>query len=354
SRYKLDKDWQKDWCMKEMAELWRASKSRLVSKLNKLPNDEQRLQLKPHNIRSEAEWRTFVLEKTSEKFQERSNKFREIRKNQLPHTCSRKGYARTIDDMNRDSPKPVTWVEAYVKTHLRKNGEPVNLEAAEVIEKLQELAVEKPESGSSTTKDDDDDPLAILFDLDKPGRSLANARGVTSRMLAILRARDDRIARLEEQQSVLKNQMTEVLSILHNKAEKPSVTVTIYYFIINALNPKINSKYKLPKIIKFYICNRFSIFLQSDNTSFTPQNNACNLLDWSGSGKIVAEGRWFSSDPECTVHHVRLGPNAMKVWVDVVKKPGTYLWRPTVQLSTIDEVVGSTVAWPADKVLMRK
>lgn len=69
SRYKLDKDWQKDWCMKEMAELWRASKSRLVSKLNKLPNDEQRLQLKPHNIKSEAEWRAFVQEKTSEKFQ---------------------------------------------------------------------------------------------------------------------------------------------------------------------------------------------------------------------------------------------------------------------------------------------
>ncbi|KAL5549202.1 hypothetical protein UlMin_004433, partial [Ulmus minor] len=122
SRYKLDKDWQKDWCMKEMAELWRTSKSRLVSKLNKLPNDEQRLQLKPHNIKSEAEWRAFVQEKTSEKFQERSNKFREIRKNQLPHTCSPRGFAQTIDDMNRDSSKPVTWVNFYTSEKFERSG----------------------------------------------------------------------------------------------------------------------------------------------------------------------------------------------------------------------------------------
>ena len=56
SRYKMDKDWQKDWCMKEMAELWRCSKSRLVRQLNKLRNDEERILLKPDNIKSETEW----------------------------------------------------------------------------------------------------------------------------------------------------------------------------------------------------------------------------------------------------------------------------------------------------------
>ena len=86
---------------------------------------------------------------------------------------------------------------------------------------------------------------------------------------------------------------------------------------------------------------------------FTLESNACNLLDWNGSGEIVAEGRWSSSDPLCEVHHLRLGPNAMRVWVDVAKKPTAYLCRPTSHMSTIEEAVGSTVAWPSSKVTMR-
>lgn len=65
----MDKDWERDWCMKVMGELWRASKSRLVSKLNELPNEQERLKLKPDNIKSETEWRLFVREKTSKQFQ---------------------------------------------------------------------------------------------------------------------------------------------------------------------------------------------------------------------------------------------------------------------------------------------
>lgn len=53
------------------------------------------------------------------------------------------------------------------------------------------------------------------------------------------------------------------------------------------------------------------------------------------------------------MHHLRLGPNAMRVWVDVAKKPTAYLWRPTSHMSTIEEAVGSTVAWPSSKVTMR-
>ena len=55
--------------MKEMCELWRYAKSRLVTQLNKLPNEEERLKLKPNNIKLEAEWKAFVREKTSKKFQ---------------------------------------------------------------------------------------------------------------------------------------------------------------------------------------------------------------------------------------------------------------------------------------------
>lgn len=69
TRYKVDKDWERDWCMKVMGDLWRSSKSRLVTKLNELPNEQERLKLKPDNIKSETEWRVFVREKTSKQFQ---------------------------------------------------------------------------------------------------------------------------------------------------------------------------------------------------------------------------------------------------------------------------------------------
>lgn len=48
--------------------IWRASKSRLVSQIQKAKNEEERLDLQPKNITSRAEWRKFVKEKTSPTF----------------------------------------------------------------------------------------------------------------------------------------------------------------------------------------------------------------------------------------------------------------------------------------------
>ena len=40
-----------------------------------------------------------------------------------------------------------------------------------------------------------------------------------------------------------------------------------------------------------------------------------------GSEEVIIEGRWFSNDPSILVHHVPLGPNVVRVWVDTVKIP---------------------------------
>ena len=68
ARFKVDKPWQQDYIFKQMGELWRASKSRLVTKLRDAPNNEERLKLKPDNIKSNVEWKAFVREKTSVEF----------------------------------------------------------------------------------------------------------------------------------------------------------------------------------------------------------------------------------------------------------------------------------------------
>uniref|UniRef100_A0A9I9ELA7 Plant transposase n=1 Tax=Cucumis melo TaxID=3656 RepID=A0A9I9ELA7_CUCME len=63
----------------------------------------------------------------------------------------------------------------------------------------------------------------------------------------------------------------------------------------------------------------------------------CTLLDWGGTGEVVAEGRWFSNDPKVTVHHVPLGPHTVRVWVDLPKKSDAFLWRPNLAMTYIED-----------------
>lgn len=45
-----------------------------------------------------------------------------------------------------------------------------------------------------------------------------------------------------------------------------------------------------------------------------------------------------------------LGPNAVKVYVDAVTLPQTFLWRPTEKHSTLGDCLKSYVAWPLSRV----
>ena len=52
-----------------------------------------------------------------------------------------------------------------------------------------------------------------------------------------------------------------------------------------------------------------------------------------------------STDPTVLVHHVPLGADAWKVWIDSVVEPEAILYRPTSDIYTIGQAVGTTVAW---------
>ncbi|XP_012845778.1 PREDICTED: uncharacterized protein LOC105965760 [Erythranthe guttata] len=94
---------------------------------------------------------------------------------------------------------------------------------------------------------------------------------------------------------------------------------------------------------------------ERDNVSPNSSNsrNKCKLIDWRrGKDELVAEGRLHSDDPNALINDIPLGPNAMIVWVDVPKSPEACLWRPTSHMSLITHAINSTIAWPADKVIM--
>ena len=67
---------------------------------------------------------------------------------------------------------------------------------------------------------------------------------------------------------------------------------------------------------------------------------------------MVAEGRWASDNPEQTVHFVPLGPNAVKVWIDVVKVTFAEVWRLFSEIECLGDAIGSCIAWPKEKVIL--
>ncbi|XP_020877498.1 sarcoplasmic reticulum histidine-rich calcium-binding protein-like [Arabidopsis lyrata subsp. lyrata] len=67
ARFDIDEDYKKTAVFKQMGCLWRASKSRLVSKVRKARTMKDRMSLRPNNVPPTA-WRLFVKAKTSNAF----------------------------------------------------------------------------------------------------------------------------------------------------------------------------------------------------------------------------------------------------------------------------------------------
>ena len=52
------------------------------------------------------------------------------------------------------------------------------------------------------------------------------------------------------------------------------------------------------------------------------------------------------------MHFVTLGNNAVRVCVDVVKVNDAKVWRPTSAIECMEDAIGTTIAWPEDKVVI--
>ncbi|XP_024013159.1 uncharacterized protein LOC112087474 [Eutrema salsugineum] len=130
ARFELDEEYHKMAVIKQMSYIWRASKLRL----------------------------------------ELSDTYKERRRNQIPHTCCRKGMVRLAEEM------------VWVKSRTKKDGTAVNTNAAEKIKKAAELV--ETVSSSSTSTNPKEDLLSQLLGPDNPGRLRAMGRGMSQTKLA--------------------------------------------------------------------------------------------------------------------------------------------------------------------------
>jgi len=74
-------------------------------------------------------------------------------------------------------------------------------------------------------------------------------------------------------------------------------------------------------------------------------------LDLSDDNVVVGEGRWQTQEPKALVNGLPLGPKAVKVFLDVVHEPETFLWRPTLEVAYLEDSVMTFISWPAHKVV---
>ncbi|KAL0645564.1 hypothetical protein Bca4012_043855 [Brassica carinata] len=79
--------------------------------------------------------------------------------------------------------------------------------------------------------------------------------------------------------------------------------------------------------------------------------NKCRLLDLSDDCVVVGEGRWQTTEPKALVNGIPFGPKAVKVFLDVILEPETFLWRRTSDVAYLEDCLMSFISWPARKVV---
>jgi hypothetical protein len=61
--------------------------------------------------------------------------------------------------------------------------------------------------------------------------------------------------------------------------------------------------------------------------------------------EVVAKGKIATIDCYSKVHHVLLGIDCWKVWIDEVKDSNVPLYQSISEFSLLNEAIGSTVVW---------
>lgn len=77
------------------------------------------------------------------------------------------------------------------------------------------------------------------------------------------------------------------------------------------------------------------------------------ILDWFESTDVViGVGEFCSAEPMYKIGRVPIGPNAVAIVVKSALTSEASLWRPTIDMSSLQQAVGCKIAWPIDKVIL--
>lgn len=74
------------------------------------------------------------------------------------------------------------------------------------------------------------------------------------------------------------------------------------------------------------------------------ENRKCMLMDITGKKRVIAKGHWSSKNHDLLVNFVLLGPNVVRVWIDIVKVNDAAVWRPPSHIECMEDAIGTTIA----------
>ncbi|CAA7022577.1 unnamed protein product [Microthlaspi erraticum] len=319
-RFNLTEEWQKESVLKQMGGLWKCSKSRLTKQVRSTRCKMALKKLKPTNVQSVAAWNNWVKHRVSPAF--KSEKYRQMRRSQIPHTTSRKGMVRLAHEMKKKSsdPRRVTRSKVWVAGHTHADGTPVIEEFAETIEKVKSIDSELESTANVNIRED---AVSQVLGKDKPGRLRGMGKGFTFTKLAFLQARDSHVQKLEATQAQLLSKIDDLTSAFNN------------------------------------LTGRNTSQRDSDNVSRSEHGDIskggvrCHILDWCSSDDVViGEEEFCSAEPMYKIGRIPLGPNAAAVMVKSAVRPEAYLWRPSSTILTLGDTMRQKVAWPFEKIIL--
>ncbi|XP_022156740.1 uncharacterized protein LOC111023579 isoform X3 [Momordica charantia] len=203
-----------------MGRLWSFGKSHLVKAIRNASTKDAVMKLMPDNIESVDDWMDFVDEKTSAYFMLKSEKYKAMKKKQLPHTCSKKGYARLAEEMKKSfsDPTSITRIKLWTTAHKKKDGQLVNAEVAETIELIEQIEAETITSPNSIA----DDALSKVLGPDR-GYVRTFGFGVTRSKLSILSQKYQKYIAVENKYLKMQNDMMEMKSMMSSFVMNESV-----------------------------------------------------------------------------------------------------------------------------------
>ncbi|KAF9618754.1 hypothetical protein IFM89_002449 [Coptis chinensis] len=208
------------YALQQIGRLWRAHKSRLRGKIRIYRKKKKDIACLKPMICDLPEWEMFLKQMSRRKFILKSQKFQEMRENQeLPHTCSRQGYARLEYQMQKESPNPfsITRVDVWCKGHTKKSGEPSNNIVAERMKKMKEIR--DSAASDSFNHSIQNDALSQVLGPDRYSCVRGKGAGVTPSKLGVVSQDKQMVTQLQEEVLTVKKDLVQMANLVNTQSE---------------------------------------------------------------------------------------------------------------------------------------
>ncbi|MFQ6663518.1 hypothetical protein Gotur_031017 [Gossypium turneri] len=190
----------KSWVMQSIATKWRNWKADLkATYYDSLKTDEERLKVRDPRVVPD-QWPSLISYWSSDDTKKHCATNRANRlKQRSGHSSGTKSYARILEEERNKRPdgKEPTRAELYILTHTRKNGQPVDETAAELISKIREQEAKK--ETTSQCSDESNDTLCRVMGEENHNRVRTyRMRSTCTDLFGPISSRDDLVRMASE------------------------------------------------------------------------------------------------------------------------------------------------------------